>query len=139
MSQPKIIKRYQNRKLYDTESSRYVTLDDIAVMIKNGEDVQVLENRTKEDLTSVTLTQIIYEEEKKKRSLLPLDTLKKVIRSSGESLTDLYEKLIQPGISQIHNAREDLEKLIGRLIKRGDLEIKEMVIWLRHERHVGGF
>lgn len=121
MSQPKIIKRYQNRKLYDTESSRYVTLDDIAIMIKNGEDVKVVDNRSKEDLTGITLTQIIYEEEKKQRSILPLDALKKVIRTGGSGLSDLAGRVIQPGLSSIASAREDFEKIISKLVKRGDL------------------
>lgn len=125
MSQPKIIKRYQNRKLYDTESSRYVTLDDIADMIKNGDDIMVLDNKSKDDLTSVTLAQIIFEEEKKHKSILPLDALKKVIRTSGESLTDIYEKLLQPTISHITGTREEVEKVIGRLVKRGRVDPEE--------------
>ncbi len=76
--EPKVIKRYTNRKLYDTVESRYVTLDEIAQMIKGGAEVKVLDNRTKEDLTSVTLAQIIFEEEKK-RSQMPLG----VLRPSG--------------------------------------------------------
>jgi hypothetical protein len=63
--EPKVIKRYTNRKLYDTVESRYVTLDEIAEMIKGGQEVKVVDNRSKEDLTSVTLAQIIFEEEKK--------------------------------------------------------------------------
>ena len=61
----KVIKRYSNRKLYDTDRSKYVTLDEIAKMIKAGEEITIIDNETKEDLTSVTLTQIIYEEEKR--------------------------------------------------------------------------
>ena len=61
----KIIKRYQNRKLYDTQQSCYVTLDDIAKMIRSSEDVMVIDNKTKNDITAATLTQIIFEAEKK--------------------------------------------------------------------------
>ena len=60
--EPKVIKRYTNRKLYDTVESRYVTLEEIAGMIKAGAEVKIVDNRTKEDLTSVTLAQIIFEE-----------------------------------------------------------------------------
>src|SRR5919206_3784144 len=77
--EPKIIKRYTNRKLYDTVESRYVTLDEIAEMIKAGADVRILDNRTKEDLTSVTLAQIVFEEEKK-TSRTSLRTLRDLIR-----------------------------------------------------------
>lgn len=62
--QVRVIKRYANRKLYDTRDSRYVTLDRIAEFVRNGEEVKVLDNRTKHDLTKVTLAQIIYEEQK---------------------------------------------------------------------------
>ena len=61
----RIIKRYANRKLYDTESSSYVTLHEIARFVREGEDVQIIDNNSKEDITNVTLAQIIYEEEKK--------------------------------------------------------------------------
>src|SRR5690349_2736539 len=81
--EPKVIKRYTNRKLYDTVESRYVTLDEIAQMVKAGTEVQIVDNRTKEDLTSVTLAQIIFEEEKK-TSKMSLRTLKELIRHGGE-------------------------------------------------------
>ena len=60
----RIIKRYSNRKLYDTRDSKYVTLDRIAELVRNGEEVKVVDNRTKRDLTKVTLAQIIYEEQR---------------------------------------------------------------------------
>lgn len=63
--EPRVIKRYANRKLYDTRDSRYVTLQQIAEFVRSGEDVQIIDNTTKEDLTNVTLAQIVYEQEKK--------------------------------------------------------------------------
>ena len=121
----KIIKRYQNRKLYDTQASKYVTLDDIAQMVKNGEDVQVVDNKTKKDLTSVTLAQIVFEEQKQRKEPLPLFTLKRIIQSSGESIQDFIEKFIVPGLSSIQQAREELEKYINGLITRGSLSHDE--------------
>ena len=88
MSQPRVIKRYANRKLYDTQRSRYVTLDQISEMIRDGEDVQILDNNTKEDLTSVTLAQIIFEEEKKQKSFLPLHAMRHLIQTGGESIQE---------------------------------------------------
>ena len=88
--EPKVIKRYTNRKLYDTEDSRYVTLDEIAQMIKGGAEVKIIDNRTKEDLTSITLAQIIFEEEKK-TSKMSLDTLRDLIRHGGEVAQRLVE------------------------------------------------
>src|SRR5438477_10116252 len=85
----KVIKRYTNRKLYDTVESRYVTLDEIAQMIKAGAEVKIIDNRSKEDLTSVTLAQIIFEEEKK-RSQMPLGVLREIIRNGDEAVAGLY-------------------------------------------------
>lgn len=64
VEQVRVIKRYANRKLYDTRDSRYVTLDRIAELVRNGEEVKVFDNRSKRDLTKVTLAQIIYEEQR---------------------------------------------------------------------------
>ena len=88
--EPKVIKRYTNRKLYDTVESRYVTLDEIAQMIKGGAEVKIIDNRSKEDLTSVTLAQIIFEEEKK-RSQMPLGVLREIIRHGGEAVAGFYQ------------------------------------------------
>jgi polyhydroxyalkanoate synthesis repressor PhaR len=63
-AQPRVIKRYANRKLYDTHDSKYVTLDRIAELVRNGEEVKVLDNKSQKDMTKVTLAQIIYEEQK---------------------------------------------------------------------------
>ena len=84
MPEARIIKRYANRKLYDTQHSRYVTLDQISEMIRHGDDVRIVDNKTKEDLTSVTLAQIIFEEEKKQRSFLPLQAMRNIIQNGGE-------------------------------------------------------
>ena len=86
------IKRYSNRKLYDTKGSSYVTLLQIAEMIREGEDVQIIDNATKEDKTDVTLALIISEELRTKPRGIPLSTLKALIRNKGEKiLTQLRE------------------------------------------------
>jgi len=91
-SQRRIIKRYSNRKLYDTKGSSYVTLLQIAQMIRDGEDVQVIDNASKEDKTDVTLALIISEELREKPRAIPLSTLKALIRHKGERiLTQLRE------------------------------------------------
>jgi polyhydroxyalkanoate synthesis repressor PhaR len=88
----RIIKRYSNRKLYDTRGSSYVTLLQIAEMIRNGEDVQIIDNATKEDKTDVTLALIISEELRNKPRAIPIPTLKALIRHRGEKiLTQLRE------------------------------------------------
>jgi len=88
----RIIKRYSNRKLYDTKDSRYVTLLQIAEMVRSGEEVQIVDNNTKDDLTEVTLAQIIYEEQKSHSRNVPLQTLKEIIHQRTEKvLSDLRE------------------------------------------------
>jgi len=89
----KIIKRYQNRKLYDTQQSCYVTLDDIAKMIRANEDVTVIDNKTKNDITAATLTQIIFEAEKKASQYAPLFTLREVIQNGNGSISSYLAKL----------------------------------------------
>jgi polyhydroxyalkanoate synthesis repressor PhaR len=82
----RIIKRYSNRKLYDTQGSTYVTLLQIAQMIRDGEEVQIIDNATKEDKTDVTLALIISEELRTKPRAVPLSTLKALIRHGGERI-----------------------------------------------------
>lgn len=108
MTEPRVIKRYANRKLYDTQHSCYVTLDQISDMIREGEDVRIVDNNTKEDLTSVTLAQIIFEEEKKRR-LLPLSGLKSIIQTSGQS--------IEAFVNQI---RGEVDQQLGKVFRRGE-------------------
>jgi polyhydroxyalkanoate synthesis repressor PhaR len=93
MNEPRIIKRYANRKLYDTQHSRYVTLDQISEMIRAGDEVKIVDNKTKEDLTSVTLAQIIFEEEKKQRSFLPLTAMRNIIQNGGEWIAEAQRRV----------------------------------------------
>lgn len=87
----KIIKRYQNRKLYDTHESSYVTLDEIAKMIKAGEDLRVIDNKTKNDITASTLTQLLYESEKKAKTQPSVDLLKEIIRHGDGSFSGFIQ------------------------------------------------
>ena len=90
---PKIIKKYGNRKLYDTEQSSYVVLKDIEKMIRNKEQIQIIDNETKEDITIPTLTQIIFSSEKKSNNYVPLDVLTSIIREGDGSLSTFLSKL----------------------------------------------
>ncbi len=112
----KVIKRYANRKLYDTERSCYVTLEDVALMVRNGDDCRIVDKKTNEDLTSVTFAQIIFEEEKRSRRILPLSTLRSIIQTSGEFL----QKISQP----VQQLKEESQKSVDRL-RRGSEVIDE--------------
>ena len=89
----KVIKRYGNRKLYDTERSSYVVLNDIAKMIRNREEVQIIDNETKSDITSATLTQIIFGAEKKSSLSAPLNILKAIIQRGDGSLSNYLAEI----------------------------------------------
>jgi len=89
------IKRYENRKLYDTEDRRYVSLEEIAVLVRRGVDVQVVDNTSGDDITTQTLTQVIFEEGKRGRNPLSKDVLHEVIRFGNT--------LIDGGIQQVRH------------------------------------
>ena len=89
-----IIKRYPNRKLYDTEAKRYVTLDSITQMIHEGQEVQVVDHETGEDLTNLTLSQIIFEQEKKGSGLLPRALLTNLVRAGGDTFEQVRRALM---------------------------------------------
>jgi polyhydroxyalkanoate synthesis repressor PhaR len=128
--EPKVIKRYTNRKLYDTVESRYVTLDEIAQMVKAGTEVQVLDNRTKEDLTSVTLAQIIFEEEKK-TSKMSLRTLKDLIRHGGERAAQIVEDTQAELRGRVEAVRQAAEQRVQTILKTGQQttdRAKELVV-----------
>jgi polyhydroxyalkanoate synthesis repressor PhaR len=106
MGETRIIKRYSNRKLYDTTHSRYVTLDQIGELVRSGEEVKIIDNSSKEDLTSVTLAQIIFEEEKRKKSFLPLGTLKSILQSSGEQIQEFARSIKEGAAERIKHIRQ---------------------------------
>lgn len=87
MAQPKniVIKKYENRRLYDTANSRYVNLDEVAAMLQNGDNVQVIDSATGEDITRLILTQIIVEDAKSPSSTFPLDVLRQMVIASGRA------------------------------------------------------
>ncbi|MFT6395548.1 MAG: polyhydroxyalkanoate synthesis repressor PhaR [Bradymonadia bacterium] len=150
----KLIKRYTNRKLYDTERSCYVTLDEIAEMVREGEEVSIIDNRSGDDLTTVTLAQIVYEAEKKDKKLLPLQSLRLIIQSPSEFLARISkpvqefrdetqqrvlglrkkaeetqeEKFIQP----VREFLEQVQKTIDELGSTLDQRLKDSVDALTH-------
>lgn len=87
MQERRIIKRYQNRKLYDTQQSCYVTLEEIAQMIRGGDDLVVIDNKSKNDITHSTLTQLLFENEKKSKKPAPVSLLKEIVRTGDGSLS----------------------------------------------------
>ncbi len=116
--QPITIKKYANRRLYNTGTSTYVTLEDLAVMVKNGEDFAVFDAKTGDEITRSVLAQIIFEQESKNgQSLLPTAFLRQLIRFYGDSMQMLVPSYLEFTIDRLttdqHKMREQVESAMG--------------------------
>lgn len=118
------IKRYPNRKLYDTEAKQYITLNGIADLIRGGEEIQVVDHTTGEDLTTVTLTQIIFDQEKQQSGFLPRSVLTGLVQAGGEKLSTLRRTLALP-LDLLHHVDEEIDRRVNVLIRRGELDEEE--------------
>lgn len=123
----RLIKRYENRKLYDTETSKYVALADIAHMVRDGEEVQVLDAK-QQDITAQTLAQIIVEEQKSSHTVLPADLLHDLIRAGGQKVSRGV-KQVQAGVEGFLS--RSLDKLAPvRAAKKEMAVLKERIAQL---------
>lgn len=119
-----LIKRYPNRKLYDTEAKRYVTLGEIASSIRAGDEVVVIDHATEEDLTAVTLSQIIFEQEKQQGGFLPKAVLTNLVRAGGDTLTSLRRGLSLP-LDMWRQVDEEIDRRLQYLMSKGELAREE--------------
>lgn len=119
-----MIKRYPNRKLYDTEAKQYVTLEGIAALIREGKEIQVVDHATGEDLTSLTLTQVILELERKRTGFLPLGVLAGLIQAGGDTLGSLRRSLASP-LELARHVDEEIEHRVQALVRGGELATAE--------------
>jgi polyhydroxyalkanoate synthesis repressor PhaR len=124
MSERRTIKRYTNRKLYDKLESRYVTLEEIARLVRAGEDIQVIDNESEEDLTSVTFAQIILEEEKRKQHLLSVPFLRKLIRTGEARVQDISDRASR-GIEAIGDLTGKAQDRVREVVGGGARGIEE--------------
>lgn len=125
----RVIKRYESRKLYDTEESRYVSLEDIAKWVRHGQEVKVIDNATSSDVSAQVLTQIILDEGKRGTSFLPADLLHELVRAGEKAVSNGVgrvqggvDRLVQASIDRlapVRRAREEMTHLRDRL---GELE-----------------
>jgi polyhydroxyalkanoate synthesis repressor PhaR len=105
--EPITIKKYANRRLYNTGTSTYVTLEDLAVMVKAGEDFQVFDAKTGEDITRSVLAQIIFEQENKEgQNLLPINFLRQLIRFYGDSMQMLVPRYLEVSLETLTKEQE---------------------------------
>jgi polyhydroxyalkanoate synthesis repressor PhaR len=105
-----VIKRYSNRKLYDTQESRYVTLEEIEEMIRGGREIAVVDASSGDDLTSVTLTQIILENERAHRTALPAAFLHQLI-THGEAWQDFVQRSMRSSLEGIVSSQREMERV----------------------------
>jgi polyhydroxyalkanoate synthesis repressor PhaR len=111
--EPITIKKYANRRLYNTGTSTYVTLEDLAVMVKAGEDFVVFDAKTGEDITRSVLAQIIFEQENKEgQNLLPINFLRQLIRFYGDSMQMMVPRFLEASIDSL---TKEQEKFRGQL------------------------
>jgi polyhydroxyalkanoate synthesis repressor PhaR len=110
-----IVKKYGNRRLYDTAASRYINLDDIASLIRQGKDVKVMDAKTGQDLTRVTLTQIITEDAKDKPTGLPLELLRQLIVASDEVRQEFIMWYLKSAFDTYQKVQDAVQNRLGEV------------------------
>ncbi len=123
-----MIKRYPNRKFYDTEEKRYITLDDISARIRAGREIQVIDQTSGEEITSIVLSQIILEQEKKQTGFVPRSVLTGLVQAGGFTISRMRRALANP-LEILNQIDEEIEHRIDLLIKKGELAEDEARRW----------
>ena len=119
MDQPVILKKYANRRLYDTEQSTYVTLGDVAEYIRNGRQVAIQDAKTQEDVTAFILTQIVLEAAKKNNALLPVSFLHLIIRYGDNLLGEFFEKYLALIFQNFVNHKKTMDGQFRQWLEMG--------------------
>lgn len=114
-----ILKKYPNRRLYDTKNSTYVTLDDVTGLIRSGHQVEVIDLKTDQDVTGFILTQILMEQTKKNNKLLPESLLHLIIRFGENVLSDYFEKYLEQSIQNYLNYKKNMEEQFKLCLELG--------------------
>lgn len=129
---PRLIKRYGSRKLYDTSESRYVSLDEVASFVREGDDIQVVDNKTGRDTTAAILTQIISEEGRSGTGVLSSGFLHDLLRM-GERAVKAGEEVVEAGLEQARRNVDDLaRRTVGRIRPAGPMgDVRDEVDRLR--------
>lgn len=112
--EPVIIKKYANRRLYDTGTSAYITLEDLCERVKSGSEFVVVDAKTGQDLTRQVLTQIIFEQEAKGAQLLPTDFLRSVIRFYDNKLQSVLQQYLDASMKTFLNNQEQMSSMAAR-------------------------
>jgi polyhydroxyalkanoate synthesis repressor PhaR len=125
--EPVTIKKYANRRLYNTGTSTYVTLEDLAAMVKGGEDFVVYDAKTQEDITRSVLTQIIFEQENKEggQNLLPVNFLRQLIRFYGDTMQILVPRYLEVSMESLTREQEKFRQQLTQAFGMGTFGVLE--------------
>lgn len=137
----RLIKRYESRKLYDTEESKYVSLDEIAAWVRSGQEIKVVDNASSDDVTAQTLAQIILDEGRNGSSIVPTEVLRDLIRFGEQTISNSVgqvqegmDRMVRASIDRlgpVREAREEMNRLRTRLEELedslSDLEVEDVV------------
>lgn len=127
------LKKYPNRRLYDTEKSAYITLKDVAEMIREGREVEVFDVKTDEEVTAFILTQIIMENAKRQNSLLPAPFLHLVIRFGEDLLSEFFEKYLESAIQSYLAYRKNMDEQLRICLELG-MDLSSLTERIMRER-----
>ena len=112
-----IIKRYGNRRLYNTETQTYVNYEDLTKLVRDGQDIKVIDSTTKEDVTKAVLIQLILEEEKDKKSILPTPFLFQLLRSREESMQDFFTNHLSASFEAYLKTKEEFNNRFRTMLE----------------------
>ena len=112
-----VIKRYGNRRLYNTETKTYVNYSDLAKIVRDGNDVQVIDSTTKEDVTKAVLIQVILEEEKNNKTVLPTEFLFQLLRSREESMQDFFKNHLSASFNAYLKTKEEFDNRFRTMLE----------------------
>ncbi len=137
MSEPRLIKKYANRRLYDASQSRHITLDDIRTMVVSGEQVKVIEDKTHEDITRLILLQVIADQEQFGRPILSTTLLESLIRFYGNSLQGFLSAYLEKSVETFMRQQEVVQNQLARMMTNApmaamsELTRQNMEMWTR--------
>ncbi|HMN45548.1 MAG TPA: polyhydroxyalkanoate synthesis repressor PhaR [Povalibacter sp.] len=137
MSEPRLIKKYANRRLYDASQSRHITLDDIRTMVVSGEQVKVIEDKTHEDITRLILLQVIADQEQFGRPILSTTLLESLIRFYGNSLQGFLSAYLEKSVETFMRQQEVVQTQLSRMMTNApmaamsELTRQNLEMWTR--------
>ncbi len=121
-----IIKRYGNRRLYNTETQSYVNYEELAKLVRGGNDIKVIDSTSKEDVTKAVLIQLILEEEKNKKTILPTPFLFQLLRSREDSVQDFFKNHLSASFDAYLKTKEEFDKRFRTIL---DMAVSAPQMW----------